>query len=133
MRTRISVALLIVLIAGCGGGGGGGAGGSATSKLGTAILPGAILVVSKTSGSVGPGSTVTIRATCADPGITKTEMLIGVSWEAATAVPVVAAGPGIWDANVALPSPLPAGSAILVRLTFGDGNVVESSQSAFSL
>ena len=89
--------------------------------------------MTKTSGTVGAGATITIRATSADPGIATVEMLVGTNWEGATAATVVAAGAGIWDATVTLPSPLPAGSAILVRLTFSNGNVVESSRDAFPL
>ena len=83
--------------------------------------------------TVGAGATITIRATSADPGIATVEMLVGTNWEGATAATVVAAGAGIWDASVTLPSPLPAGSAVLVRLTFSNGNVVESSRDAFPL
>ena len=137
MRTPISVVLSIFLLAGCGGGDGGGggpAGGPPTPfVLGTATLPGAVLVVSKTSGIVGAGATITVRAACADPGIATAEMLVGTDWAATTAASVVAAGTGIWDASVTLPSPLPPGSAIMVRLTFTDGNVVESSRDAFPL
>ena len=136
MRLLIPAALLTIFLAGCGGGGGGGGsvGGTATPPaLGTAALPGATLVVTKTSGTVGAGATITIRATSADPGIATVEMLVGTNWEGATAATVVAAGAGIWDATVTLPSPLPAGSAILVRLIFSNGNVVESSRDAFPL
>ena len=138
MRLLIPAALLTIFLAGCGGGGGGGGGGSVGGPatppaLGTAALPGATLVVTKTSGTVAAGATITIRATSADPGIATVEMLVGTNWEGATAATVVAAGAGIWDATVTLPSPLPAGSAILVRLIFSNGNVVESSRDAFPL
>lgn len=89
--------------------------------------------MTKTSGTVGAGATITIRASSADPGIATVGMLVGNDWEGATATTVVATGAGIWDATVTLPSPLPAGCAILVRLTFSDGNVVESSRDAFPL
>ena len=140
MRLLIPAALLTIFLAGCGGGGGGGGGGGSTvgpstpPALGAAELPGATLVVTKTSGTVGAGATITIRATSADPGIATVETLVGNKWEGATTgASVVAAGAGIWDASVTLPSPLPAGSAILVRVTFSDGNVVESSTDAFPL
>jgi len=137
MRTFIPAALLIILLVGCGGGGGGGSavGPSTPPALGTAVLPGATLVVTKTSGTVAAGATITIRATTADPGIATVAMLVGNDWAGATtaAATVVAAGAGIWDATVTLPSPLPAGYAILVRLTFSDGNVVESSRDDFLL
>ena len=135
MRLLIPAALVTILLAGCGGGGGGGStvGPSTPPALGTAALPGATLVVTKTSGTVGAGATITIRATSADPGIATVEVLVGNNWEGATAATVVAAGAGIWDASVTLPSPLPAGRAILVRLTFNDGNVGESSRDAFPL
>ena len=135
MHLLIPAAALTIVLAGCGGGGGGGSavGPSTLPALGTAALPGATLVVTKTSGTVGAGATITIRATSADPGIATVEMLVGTNWEGATAATVVAAGAGIWDATVTLPSPLPAGSAILVRLIFSNGNVVESSRDAFPL
>ena len=137
MRLLIPAALLTIVLAGCGGGGGSG-GGSAVGPstpptLGTAALPGATLVVTRMSGTVAAGATITIRATSADPGIATVEMLVGTNWEGATAAMVVAAGAGIWDATVTLPSPLPAGCAVLVRLTFSNGNVVESSRDAFPL
>ncbi len=136
MRILIPAALLTIFLVGCGGGGGGGGsavGSSTPPALGTAALPGATLVVTKTSGTVGAGATITIRATSADAGIATVEMLVGTDWESATAATVVTAGAGIWDTTVTLPSPLPPGSAILVRLTFSDGNVVESSRDAFPL
>ena len=139
MHLLIPAAVLTIFLAGCGGGGGGGGGGgsavgpSTLPALGTAALPGATLVVTKTSGTVAAGATITIRATSPDPGIATVELLVGADWEGATAATVVATGAGIWDATVSLPSPLPAGCAILVRLTFSDGNVVESSWDAFPL
>ena len=137
MRLLIPAALLTIFLVGCGGGGGGGGGSvvmpSTPPALGTAALPGATLVVTKTSGTVAAGGTITIRATSADPGIATVEMLVGTNWEGATAATVVAASAGIWDASVTLPSPLPAGTAVLVRLTFSNGNVVESSRDAFPL
>ncbi len=89
--------------------------------------------MTKTSGTVGAGATITIRATSADAGIATGEMPFGTDWGSATAATVVTAGAGIWATPVTLPSPLPRGSAILVRLTFSGGNVVESSQDAFPL
>ncbi len=137
ISSRISAAVLTLLLVGCGNGGGGGGsagGGPATPPaLGTASMPGATLMVTKTAGTVGPGATITIRATSADVGIATVQMLVGTDWESATAATVVSPGPGIWDATVTLPSPLPAGSTILVRLSFTDGNVVESSWDAFPL
>lgn len=133
MRTNISAVLSLILLAGCGGGGGSAGGSSTPLTLGTATLPSAVLVVTRTAGTVGAGATITIRAACADPGIATAEMLVGTDWEGATAASVVTAGTGIWDASVTLPSPLPPGSAILVRLTFIEGNVVESSRDAFPL
>ena len=137
MRTLIPAALFTIFLAGCGGGGGD-AGGSAVgpstpSALGSAVLPGATIVVTKTSGTVAAGATISIRVTSADPGIATIEVLVGASWEGATATTVVAADRGIWDASVTLPSPLPAGCSILLSLTFSNGNVVESSQEAFTL
>ena len=136
MRTLIPAALIALLIAGCGGGGGGAAGGSGAQPgtvLGSASFPGAAIVVSRTSGTAAAGAAMTLRVTSVDPGIASVDVLIGTHWESATPATVVGAGAGTWDVTMTLPSPLPAGAAVLVRLTFSDGNVVESSLDAFKL
>ena len=76
---------------------------------------------------------VTCAVTCADAGIATLVVLIGADWENATAATVIAAGTTRWDATLTLPTPLPDAAAVLVRITFSDGNVVESGRDAFPL
>ncbi len=136
MRTLVLTGLIILALVACGGGGGGGstaAGPTSPPTLGTAALPGATVAVAMTAGAVGPGATVTFRVTCADAGIATLAVLVGADWENATAATVTAAGTNRWDATLTLPTPLPAAAAVLVRITFSDGNVVESSRDAFPL
>lgn len=134
MRMQLPVGLIVLVLTGCGGGGGGSTPGtSAPPSLGAAVLPGATIAMAKTSGSIDAGAAITVSVTCADPGIAAVAVLVGADWESATAAAVTPSGAGTWDATVTLPTPLPTDGAVLVRVTFSDGNVVESSRDAFRL
>jgi len=127
----------LLALSACGGGGSSGEGdGSATNSglvnLGTVVMPGITLTVTRTSPLV-PGASATFRVTSADPGIANLEVLVGIDWETAQTATVVMTATGIWDVTVTLPNPLPSGIAVLVRCTGSDGNVCETSRSAFPL
>lgn len=131
LSSLLSVAALLIAMTACGGGGGGGTLSPPPSGGGGHVLPGATVQVQSTS-AVAAGATATFRVSV-QGAISDIAVFIGPTWEDAVAAQVVALTADTWNVHVVVPAPLPEGSAVLVRLSFADGSVVETSTTAFPL
>lgn len=129
---------IAVAVAGCGGGGGGGgssAAGDGTVRLGSRAMPDGVIAVAAEGGIRRGADTVFLVDVPTDyPAIAN----VAAGWTvdgAATDLATVttARSSGRYAVAVPLPSTLPAGARLFVRLTHADGAVVESGRSDFVL
>lgn len=119
---RILFALLPCLVlAACGSGGGSADGehAAAAPLVGSRAVPEGVVEVRRTSAT-------TFRASASVPGIQALAVLRGASYATAAPVALVAADGG-WTGTGA------AGDDLLVRLTLGDGSVIETAPGDFIL
>lgn len=131
--TLLSVVVLMLAVTACGGGDGDGGTLSPPPPAvgGGETLPGATVQVQSTS-AVTPGATATFRISVSG-AITDIAVFVGPTWEDAVAAQLVALTADTWEAHAVLPASLEPGSAVLVRLSFADGSIVETSTTAFPL
>lgn len=137
-RVPLLAALALALTA-CGGGGGdGGSNGNVTppppaTTLGRRVMPGsAITVMSETAIMAGQPASVLIAAPDLPSGATLTAT-VGTDRDTAAPATITALPANQWRAAMTLPSPLPAGTSVLVTVTLADGSVLESWLEDFVL
>lgn len=120
---RHSLVILCLALAACGGGGGGGAttgDGPSTGVVGTRSVPGGAVRMERTVPEA-------FRITFDVADVRTVEVFRGVGYGSALPVAVDAAADGGWTGTA------PVGSPLLVRMTLGDGSVVESAPGDFTM
>ncbi len=91
------------------------------------VFPDVTATVSKTSGTIAPGSSVNLRITVRGAMPVAVATACGTAWEAAAASPASPAGGSVWNSTMLLPDPLVPGERVLLRLTMLNGEIFESS------
>lgn len=140
MSRILLIVALASIIAGCGGSGGGAGGATSTpggsGVLGSRGVPGGTVTVEQESpGPAGAGSR--FRLTLGS-GLNPTQVTAWIGTadlpsDAGTQALPVADQAGAYEAAMAAPSPLPAGSHVWVRLSFADGSIIETGAEDFPL
>ncbi len=145
MRTYLGIAVLALALSACGTGSGGGNATpppstptpspmpTPTSTLGSRAMPGsAVTVTPETAISAGQPASMLISAPDLPAGATLSAA-VGVDYDTAAAATITALPANQWRAALTLPSPLPAGTCVLVTVTLADGSVLESGREDFVL
>lgn len=135
MRTFLGLVVLVFLLTACGGGGGNGSATPppSTPTFGSRAMPGAtISVTPETTISAGQPASVLISVTDLPAGATLTAA-VGADRDTAAAATITALATNQWRAAMTLPTPLSAGTCVLVTLTLADGSVLESGKEDFVL
>lgn len=106
----------------CGGGAGGAAGGKGPSPgvVGKRSVPGGVVSMERTA----PGA---FRISSDLAGVRTVEVFSGAGYDVALPLAVSAADGGAWIGTA------PVGSPLLVRMTMGDGSVIESAPGDFTM
>lgn len=120
MRSILLVSCLV--LAACGGDGGSSASGSGPSDgvIGTRSVPGGMMTMQRTTPS-------TFRLTSDVAGVQTVDVLLGNDYGTALPVVMSASAEGGWAGTA------PAGSHLLVRMTMGDGSLIESAPGDFDI
>jgi hypothetical protein len=118
---RYTLFILCLALAACGGSGGADAGGgTAPGIVGTRSVPGGAVRMERTAPEA-------FRITSDVADVRTVEVFRGAGYESALPVVVGAAPDGGWTGTA------PVGSPLLVRMTLGDGSVVESAPGDFTM
>ncbi len=138
MRIYLGLAVLVLSLTACGGGGGDSGGSSATPPpstptLGSRAMPGVTMTVTpETAISAGQPASLLISVADLPAGATLIAT-VGADRDTAAAATITALATNQWRAAMTLPSPLSAGTCVLVTLTLADGSVLESGTEDFVL